>query len=241
MKKENIQTIQNFSFSDIGGGQFYYDLDGLYTKNLTKKEIGYTTNSSISANPTYVTVNYNSGSVSTNVTNNTVYIWIRLTYSDLGVVTICYDKYGDRYSIYLSGGGQACFKGDTKVLTVKGLVEIKDLKINDVIVTENGKQPICRKYEHLIDEVYKIYIENETIECSYSHPFITQKGKVCAKELVIGDTVQTIEGKMLQISNIEIENKPMPVYEINTVNANEYYITDSKILVGSEELVGVKM
>lgn len=234
--------LQNFSFSDVGSGQLYYNLDGLYTTNLTKKEVGYTTNSSVSASPTYTEVNYNSGTISTGITGNTAYIWIRLTYSDLGQVLIYANKYGNRYSVYMSSGGTvACFTGDTKILTTQGLLQIKDLKLNDEIITENGIQPISKKYAHIVDELYKVYVGDEEIKCSYSHPFLTERGKIYAKDLIVGDKMQTLNNEILEVSRIEIDAMLTPVYEINTVNAEEYYITDSKILVGSEELIGAKM
>jgi len=104
LKIENIMLIQNFLFRDNGNGQVYYELDGLYQTNLTQKEIGYTTSSSSTATPTYITVNNYSGSISTGIIDNFAYLWIRLTYSDLGTIIINTDRHGDRYSVYLSSG-----------------------------------------------------------------------------------------------------------------------------------------
>lgn len=237
MKKENVSIMQNYSFSDNGNGQIYYNLDGLYEKNLTKKEIGYTTSSSVTATPTYTTVSSNSGSVSTSMAGNTIYVWVRLTYSDLGEVIINSNKYGNRYSVYLDSGGiQACFDGDTEVLTTRGLCKIKDLKLNDEVITENGAQPISKIYAHFVDKLYRMHVGNEEIKCSFSHPFITERGKVCAKDLIVGDKMWTIDNEMLEVTKIEIDETSTPVFEINTENAEKYYVTNSKILVGSEEL-----
>lgn len=104
LKIENISLVQDFLFRDNGNGQLYYELAGLYLTNLTKKEIGYTTSSSATATPTYIQVSNLTGSISTGIVDNFAYEWIRLTYSDLGVVIINTDKYGNRYSTYLSSG-----------------------------------------------------------------------------------------------------------------------------------------
>lgn len=237
IKIDNIKLIQDFEFRDNGGGQVYYDLVGLYSTNLTKKEIGYTTSPSGTASPTYQTINYTSGGISTGIQNNFAYIWIRLTYSDLGVIVINTDKYGERYSVYLSGGGQACFEGDTKVLTPNGLTPIKDLKLNDAIITEDGIKTITKKYEHIVTTLFNIYVGKEIIKSSYSHPFVTQRGYVNAVDLKEGDMLEDKDGNILRVDKIEIEKVDIPVYEINTDNADNYYITESEILVGSEFLM----
>lgn len=104
MKIENINLIQDFLFRDNGNGQVYFELDGLYQTNLTQKEVGYTTSPSATASPTYITVNNDSGSISTGIIDNFAYLWIRLTYSDLGIIIINTDRHGDRYSVYLTSG-----------------------------------------------------------------------------------------------------------------------------------------
>ena len=237
MRIENINFLQEFEFDDNTAGQLYYNLKNLYTNNLTKKEIGYTTNSSASATPTYLEVNTTSGNVSTGIQNAYAYPWVRLTYSDVGVVTINADKYGTRFSVYMTSGGQACFEGNTEVLTPMGLVAIKDLKLNDEIVTQNGNKRIFKKYEHIINWLYIIHVKNEIIKCSYSHPFLTQRGYVNAIELTENDVLKDKDGNELHISEIEVEAVDMPVYEINTNDADDYYVTASKILVGSEILM----
>lgn len=104
MKISNIQLINSFSFEDLGEGQAKYELAGLYTTNLTKKEIGYTTSPSAveeAADPTYLEVTSTSSSISTGILENFAYFWIRLTYSDLGTIVINRDKYGERFSVYM--------------------------------------------------------------------------------------------------------------------------------------------
>lgn len=237
-KSDLLNMIQNFYFSDNGSGSLYYNLQDLYKTNLIKKEIGYTTSSSLTAIPTYTTVSYVSGSINTGTTGSTIYVWIRLTYSDLGELEFYTDKYGDRYSVYMNsgGGGMACFTTNTLILTDNGLKKISDIKLKEKIMTSQGLQYVTKKYEHITDKIYKITIADEIVKCSFSHPFVTQRGIALAKDLRIGDIVKDINNNELNITNIEIENKETTVYEINTSVFN-YYVTNKKILVASEVLL----
>lgn len=236
-KLEVLDMTHNFTFSDNGNGQLYYSLEDLYKKNLTKKEIGYTTSNSTTTTPTYKVVTSISGSVATGINNTTVYVWVRLTYSDLGVVTINTDKFGNRYNLYMgNSGGLACFTGNTEILTSNGLKTVKEIELNEEVLTLQGYKKVIKKYEHITDKIYNITVNDKVVECSYSHPFITDKGIVIAKDLQVGDVVCNINKEKLKITNINVEEKETKVFEINT-DTDNYYITDKNILVASEKLL----
>lgn len=236
IKQNTIKMLQNFVWTDSGNGILTYNLKGLYKPNLTKVEIGYTESSSLTVSPDYTEITEYSGYIETGITSSTtLYIWVKLTYSDLGEIEMTTDPNGERYNIYLDLNGQACFTGDTKILTEAGMKEIKDIKINDNIVTTSGIKPVTKKYEHIVNKIYRIKVENEEIKASYSHPFITERGIVIARDLKVGDILEDITGRKVEIKDIEIIEERAIVYEINT-DSNCYYITDSKILVASEVL-----
>lgn len=236
LKLNTIQSFQNFVWNDSGNGILTYNLKGLYKPNLTKVEIGYTESSSLTVSPDYTEITEYSGYIETGITSSTtLYIWVKLTYTDLGEIEITTDADGERYNIHLDLNGQACFTGDTKILTEAGMKEIKDIKINDNIVTTSGIKPVTKKYEHIVNKIYRIKVENEEIKASYSHPFMTERGIVIARDLKIGDIFEDITGRKIKIKDIEIIEESTVVYEINT-DSNNYYITDSKILVASEVL-----
>ena len=113
--------------------------------------------------------------------------------------------------------------------------EIRNIKLNDKILTPLGIKTVTKKYEHIVSNIYKIKIENEEIKASYSHPFITERGIVIARDLKVRDILEDITGRKVEIKDIEIIEERAIVYEINT-DSNYYYITDSKILVASEVL-----
>ena len=236
LKLNTIQSFQNFVWTDSGNGILTYNLKGLYKPNLEKVEIGYTESSSLTVSPDYTEITEYSGYIETGITSSTtLYIWVKLTYTDLGEIEITTDADGERHTIYLDLNGLACFTGDTKILTETGMKEIKDIKINDNIVTTSGIKPVTKKYEHIVNKIYRIKVENEEIKASYSHPFMTERGIVIARDLKVGDILEDITGRKVEIKDIEIIEERAIVYEINT-DSNYYYITDSKILVASEVL-----
>lgn len=238
LKLDMINMFKDFEFSDNGSHSFYYNLKKIYKNNLSKVEIGYTDSSSLTANIKYTEISNFSGNVSTDVTG-IVYIWIRLTYTDIGTIVIYKDVDDVRYSTYISdsSGGLACFTGDTEVLTEKGLKKIKDIKLKDKIKTSYGVMEVTKKYEHITDKIYKIKVGNTIIEASATHPFVTKRGIVITKNLIAGDILYNINNKKFNIDNISVLNAETFVYEINS-SADNYYITNKCILVKSEKLGG---
>ena len=234
LKIDTIKRSQSFTFYN-DGKILGYNLQGISKSNLTKIELGYATNETDEPQE-YAEITETSGRLETNIENDgTIYLWIKLTYTDIGEVKINADNDEHRYSLYMVLGGSACFTGDTKILTEAGMKEIKDIKINDNIVTTSGIKPVTKKYEHIVNKIYRIKVENEEIKASYSHPFVTLRGTVIARDLKVEDILEDITGRKVEIKDIEIIEERAIVYEINT-DSNYYYITDSKILVASEVL-----
>ena len=86
-------------------------------------------------------------------------------------------------------------------------------------------------------DIYKIKIDNETINTTFDHPFVTQRGLVVASELKENDTVYG-KGKVFKVSSVEkvTLEKPEMVYELAIPNNKNYYITQNTILVGTEDI-----
>lgn len=234
LKQQLIQLTQDIVFSDNGGGNLLYRIRTIYDLNLSKIEIAYSTNPE-PASFNYAELQDRYNYISTGITNNTIYIWLKLTYTDIGEVILTNAKDGIRYSVYLEAGGLACFSGDTKILTVDGIKNIEDIELTDIIHTSRGLKMVNKKYSHLVDKIYNIQVGDEIIQASYSHPFITNRGTVISRDLIVGDILKDINGKEYKITDIKINNNLNIVYEINT-DANDYYITDKHILVASEML-----
>lgn len=141
-----------------------------------------------------------------------------------------------------SGGGLACFTGETLVSTEKGLQAIKDLKLNDKVYSKNKENQIELKeidklFSHITNTIYKINTGSNIISSSWSHPFyVYGKGKVLAKDLKAGDKLQDIENNIILIESIEVLSNSMPVFEIRVKDNANYFVGNDKIFVGCETI-----
>lgn len=131
-----------------------------------------------------------------------------------------------RITSSVSEYGQACLSGDTKIKTLNNDIYISDLELGDkVIDKDNQETEITKIYNHKIDTVYQIHLDNdETIECSYDHKFLVDGGKaVTAAQLKENDKL----GQYI-ITSIDIINKELDVYEIKT-ESNTYTLANGII------------
>lgn len=138
-------------------------------------------------------------------------------------------------------GGQACFTGDTLVLTADGLKPIKEIKVGDKVLTVNTmktavvKRPITKLVSHEETEIYKLYINGEIIETTASHPFVTkEKGRCNARILEKGMTLIDMNGNGHTIDNIETASTNIIVYEIVVDETRNYFVGNSNIQVYNE-------
>lgn len=144
------------------------------------------------------------------------------------------------------GGGVACFTADTLVSTPEGLKKISEIKLGDTVnsFNENTKQieikTVDKLVNHLSDKIYKISVKNDIIETTWSHPFFTlEKGKCLAENLKVGDTLRTIDNRLIQITGVEIIEQPNTiVYEIRVEDNNNYFVGNkNQVLVYNEQSV----
>ena len=144
------------------------------------------------------------------------------------------------------GGGVACFAADTLVSTPEGSKKISEIKLGDTVnsFNENTKQikikTVDKLVNHLSDRIYKISVGNDIIETTYSHPFFTlEKGKCLAENLKVGDTLRTIDNRLIQITGVEIIEQPDTiVYEIRVEDNNNYFVgNENQVLVYNEQSV----
>lgn len=131
-----------------------------------------------------------------------------------------------RITSSVSEYGQACLSGDTKIKTLNNDIYISDLELGDkVIDKDNQETEITKIYNHKINTVYQIHLDNdETIECSYDHKFLVDGGKATtAAQLKENDKLG-----QYTITSIDIINKELDVYEIKTEN-NTYTLANGII------------
>ena len=88
-----------------------------------------------------------------------------------------------------------CLTLDTKVIHEKyGEIEIKDLKIGDKILSDDGYVSVLYKYPIEKQKVLKIKLKSgKEIKCSAAHRFPTKTGLMLASDLIVGNKLLTVE------------------------------------------------
>lgn len=88
-----------------------------------------------------------------------------------------------------------CFTGETQVLTSKGYIEIKDICINDVVISYNENNKLFES--KLVYDLFKNKYEGELIiieledgkiiQCTPNHKFLTNRGWIKSSDLLESD------------------------------------------------------
>lgn len=86
-----------------------------------------------------------------------------------------------------------CFVGDTKVLTTKGQISIKDVNKGDEVLTSQGKRRVLKSWDNGVKQVDKYQLQFDTfsveLECTPDHKIWTNKGWTEISKLKSGMTV----------------------------------------------------
>ena len=176
----------------------------------------------------------------------------RLTFVDNNGTLINKNLSTDGTNVYLgnnsnntSGGGMACFTGDTLIYTSNGYKAIQNIELGDKVYSFNLEQleyefkEVDKLINHMTDEIYEITLNNnEIIRTTWCHPFeVLNKEKTLVKDLEIGDQLITKDDKVYYITKIEKLNKQEVVYEIRIKDNYNYFITNSSIFVYNEDSI----
>ena len=140
------------------------------------------------------------------------------------------------------GGGRRCFVAGTLVSLIKGYKPIEQLKVGDTVLSYNEK---CKKNEYsqvlqvmihdTIELFYTVYIDDETITATGTHPFyIIHNGIgdwIELQNVSIGDYVLYADGTIHEITDIDIDIKAKRVYNLEVSGNHNYYVGINQILV----------
>lgn len=169
-----------------------------------------------------------------------------ITNSDTGkniVVTNLGQAYVDATGIDLESFGVACLTGNTLVNTPNGYIPIKNLSVNDIVLSYNDSTRIVEEkqiyevYSHKPNKVYSIILETgDIIEATYSHRFYTDKGVLSTEQLSVGYNLIDINRNYMEIVDIRTKDNNEDVYEIWVEDNNNYFITDNNILCSCEDI-----
>ncbi len=134
----------------------------------------------------------------------------------------------------------ACFTEDTLVLSKDGFIKIKDIKINDLVYSENpltgekGYKRVVRLFVKETKLLIHIFVGEEEIKATENHPFwVEGRGWVTAGSLEAGDVLRTQDGKDIIIDKVEFEHleKPVKVYNFEVEDFHTYFVSGTPVLV----------
>ena len=124
----------------------------------------------------------------------------------------------------------ACFPAGTKINTAFGLKNIEDIKAGDRVWSydeltgETGLQDIVRTMVCESDHTVELYTEEEIIETTAEHPFLTENGWKDAADLQIGDRIKSRNEEDIEIKDVKFSYKPRKVYNFEVSNWHTYFV-----------------
>ena len=137
-------------------------------------------------------------------------------------------------------GFDICFTGDTLVKTEDGNKQIKDIKLGDKVYTENietGEKGFKSVKQVFVNDAYTllhITVKDTVIKTTFPHPFyVVGKGRVEAKDLVVGDVLKLANGETTEVRALEVEEleNPVKVYNFEVEDWHTYYVSEYGVLV----------
>ena len=92
-----------------------------------------------------------------------------------------------------------CFTGETLIPTAKGEKAIREIRVDDLVLSENpetgerGYKEVRRLYLHESSRLIHVFVGNEEIKATPEHPFwVEGKGFVTADALRAGEEVRLL-------------------------------------------------
>ena len=144
-------------------------------------------------------------------------------------------------SIVFSMFNPTCFTGDTEVYTDSGLVCIEDIEVGDKVWAYNPEtgetelKEVLNVWVKETDEILHVSTsDGETIDTTTNHPFyVEEKGWVAAGDLVVGDTLVTVDGDEVEITDLQLEKlaEPILVYNLEVEDFHTYFVGEYGVLV----------
>lgn len=135
-----------------------------------------------------------------------------------------------------------CFPYDTPI-SIPGessmgyrTIPISEIQVGDDVISRNLEQETgkceVKKVQHLTssrtDRLVRISFQGKVVKATENHPFFVQRkeGWVEARDLRVGDELQTISGESVPIEEIEIEEGEFDVYNLDVEGNHNYYACD---------------
>ena len=124
------------------------------------------------------------------------------------------------------------------VSTEDGLIPISEVTPTTKVLAfkeetgEVGYYPVLAVWGHEDSIIIELVINDELIETTPEHPFYTADGKwVPARQLAIGDRIQTADGPWGIVESIVIINNLQIMYNFTVGTAHTYFVGQGQWLV----------
>ena len=128
------------------------------------------------------------------------------------------------------GATTAASSAGTKINTAGGLKNIKEIKTGDKVWSyneltgETGLQEIVRTMVREIDHTIELYTEEEIIETTAEHPFLTDNSWKDATDLQTGDKIRSRNEEDIEIKDVKFSYRPRKVYNFEVSNWHTYFV-----------------
>ena len=149
-------------------------------------------------------------------------------------------KWGAIYGS-ITGGykSQFCFTEETLVATNHGQEKIADIRTGDLVLAYDEKthdfayRPVTQSIRGETYETIRIYIGDEEIECTPTHPFLTEAGWIIAAELKTGSRILTENNDYLVVDAVEDTHYPYSknIYSLCIEDYHTFLVGKSGLVV----------
>ncbi|RHX80920.1 polymorphic toxin-type HINT domain-containing protein, partial [Leptospira yasudae] len=156
---------------------------------------------------------------------------------------------------------RTCFVAGTLVHTKDGLKKIEEIQVGDVVLSksdvsgEMSYRRVVNTFVRQADLIYKVsFADGTVLETTWNHPFRTQKAgseglefKVDntkwtqAKDLVVGDVTLTVEGDILKVTSILIDQREEAVYNFEVETNHTYFVGEVGVWVHNADYEKIAM
>jgi hypothetical protein len=132
-----------------------------------------------------------------------------------------------------------CFIAGTEIITRDGTKNIEDIQVGDWVLADDPNtvgeieyKQVLQTFARSATAMIDIYIDGEKITTTEEHPFwVPGVGWVLAKDLNVGNYLQTKTESLLDIDKIESYTSPIDVYNFEVEGFHTYFVSDLGLLV----------
>ena len=126
------------------------------------------------------------------------------------------------------------------MLTAAGLVAIENIRAGDAVISTNpdtldtAEKTVLETYVRQVDKLVHLTINGEKIVTTVDHPFYVQnRGFINAGNLLVGDTLISVNGNDLIVSDCIIEKceNPETVYNFQVEDYHTYFVGECEVWV----------